>query len=140
MADPVGDALAEALRRMAYAQAKLDLKDRIYPNIRNQGDPLPALAYNLADSSPRVTLDAGGGLRRQVWRVVCYAERYSDLEILGANATQYLEEGDFRDEDFPGNPIAPVLHHIIALDSDDDYEDEVNVHIREIHLAVRAWT
>ncbi len=140
MADPVGDALAEALRRMAYTQAGLELKDRIYPNIRRQKDPLPALVYNLADSSPRITSDFDGSLRRQVWRVVCYAERYADLEILGASAIQFLEDGDFRDDDFPGDPIAPVLHHIIALDSDDDHEDEVNVHIREIHLQVRAWT
>ena len=140
MADAVGDALAEALRRMAYERAKLDLKERIYPNIRPQNDTLPALVYNLADSSPRITADSAGSLRRQVWRVVCYANRYADLEILGASAIRYLEDGDFRDDVYPGEPIAPVLHHIIALDSDDDYDDEVNVHVREIHLQVRAWT
>ena len=138
MSDSIANELVEALENdpdicdLLWDGRKLE--GRIYPQIRvqdgrKQVDQLPAIIFDLAgQSEPR----AGEGektLRRQARRLVCYAGKYEDLERLAKAVETAL-----------ACYCGPGVLEVIVASQNDDYEDEINVHERQIDLSVLAWT
>ena len=98
-------------------------KTRIFPQIRVQDDrkqleQLPAIIYDMRDQGAPIASDDDMSLRNQLWRIVCFSYRYQEMEKLAK----------------------AVIATLSALGQDDDYEDELNVHERQIDLSIKAWS
>ena len=129
MSDRISDALESDpdVRQM--------VGDRIYPQIRVQnvgvrgiaGD-LPAVIYDHDGRSFPITTDGEMTLTTQGWRLVCYTERYQELEDLAKAVTRVLS-----------GHVSSCIREILVGAVSDDYEDETNVHERQIDLTVTAW-
>ena len=133
MSDRVGDDLAAALR--ADAGVAGFVGGRIRPQIRGQKagfrdspEGLPALIYDHDGRSLPITTDGEMTLTTQGWRVVCYADRYQDLEDLAKSVARALS-----------GHVSSCIREILVGAASDDYEDETNTHERQIDLTVTAW-
>ncbi len=148
MSDRIGDEIAEILR--VDGDVESFVNDRIYPQIRVQSgrrlnpehdfgiwgisEDLPALVYDHDGRSFPITTDGEMTLTTQGWRVVCYAERYQDLEDLAKAVTRALPKRVLA-KDSRSRCIREILIGAVS----DDYEDETNTHERQIDLSVTAW-
>ncbi len=133
MSERIGDDLAEALLKDDDVHALV--RDRIYPQIRVQNvgvrgiaDDLPALIYDHDGRSLPITTDGELSLTTQGWRVVCYAFHYEQNEdlakaVMGATSAH----------------VSRRIREILVGAVSDDYDEETNVHERQIDLTVTAW-
>ncbi len=133
MSDRISDDLADTLLNDDDVHALVS--DRIYPQIRVQnvgvrgiaGD-LPAVIYDHDGRSFPITTDGEMTLTTQGWRLVCYTERYQDLEDLAKAVTRVLS-----------GHVSSCIREILVGAVSDDYDEETNVHERQIDLTVTAW-
>ena len=109
-------------------------KTRIFPQIRVQDDrkqleQLPAIIYDMRDQTAPFASEDGMSLRDQLWRVVCFSYRYQEMEKLAKAVIATLSAH-----------VGPGIRELVVLGQDDDYEDELNVHERQIDLSIKAWS
>lgn len=70
--------------------------DRVYPLVRGQGTPLPALVYTRTGSAPVTSLAGSSGLDQVRVQVDCYAASYAAAKALAAEVRQLLEGASFK--------------------------------------------
>ncbi len=109
-------------------------KTRIFPQIRVQDDrkqleQLPAIIYDMRDQGAPIASEDDMSLRNQLWRVVCFSYRYQEMEKLARAVITTLSAH-----------VGPGIRELVVLGQDDDYEDELNVHERQIDLSIKAWS
>ena len=107
---------------------------RIFPQLRvqdhrEQKEQVPAIIFDLSGQSEPRGGDCGKTLRRQARRLVCYARSYEELERLAKAVETALT-----------CYVGPGVLEVIVASQDDDYEDEINIHERQIELSVLAWS
>lgn len=111
-----------------------EYKTRIFPQIRVQDDrkqleQLPAIIYDMRDQSAPIASEDDMSLRNQLWRIVCFSYRYQEMEKLAKAVITTLSAH-----------VGPGIRELVVLGQDDDYEDELNVHERQIDLSIKAWS
>ncbi len=111
-----------------------EYKTRIFPQIRVQDDrkqleQLPAIIYDMRDQGAPIASEDDMSLRNQLWRVVCFSYRYQEMEQLAKAVITTLSAH-----------VGPGIRELVVLGQDDDYEDELNVHERQIDLSIKAWS
>ncbi len=134
IAEELVEALESSPEIVSLTWDEDEYKTRIFPQIRVQDDrkqleQLPAIIYDMRDQGAPIASEDDMSLRNQLWRIVCFSYRYQEMEKLAKDVIATLSAH-----------VGPGIRELVVLGQDDDYEDELNVHERQIDLSIKAWS
>ena len=85
------------------------ISTRVFPWLRQQGTPLPAVVYTLDNTEPQQSLGGYDGLTRASLTVNSIAERYGDAKALASAVLSALN--GYTGTPTDGHPIKSLRSH-----------------------------